>query len=293
MEPPEIISFGEVLWDIFPDGERFGGSPANFACQATVQGAAVTIVSAVGNDIRGQEAVAFLERYGINVNFLQTIPDAPTGTVGIEVDSQGKPTFEIHQDSAWDRLEWDDKFDLAIKSADAVYFGTLGQRSATARDSIRRAMSVACDAGVTRLLDINIRPPFIDGNLIRESISNADILKLSDDELAPVCSALGIETNKEPDAILEKLRQSCGLDVIVMTCGADGALAVSEHEAVRQVGIPTTVVDTVGAGDSFAATFLLGLLSKRPLDESLRIACEVAAASCAHEGAVPTKATND
>ena len=126
MKRPTILSLGEVLWDLFPDGERFGGAPANFACHAAIQGADVTMLSAVGDDQNGHDAIGILSAYGVDVSLMQIIPDAPTGTVGVALDNNGKPTFVIHQGSAWDQLVWNDAMASRITTADAVSFGTLG-----------------------------------------------------------------------------------------------------------------------------------------------------------------------
>ena len=288
----KIISFGEALWDLFPSGERFGGAPANFACHAANQGADVTMVSAVGADNHGQNAKKILQSYGVNIEWIQTTEEAQTGTVGVNVDDQGKPTFKIHQDAAWDRLEWNDELPSIIRSVDAVYFGTLAQRSKVARDTIRQAMSIATEEGIVRILDINLRPPFFDANLIRESIELATILKLSDDELVRACESMSVPIQDDPLQTLTNLQEVCGLDIAVMTCGAEGAILVSNSESIRQKGVQTIVQDTVGAGDAFAAAFLIGELSGHPRHESLLKACEIAAESCSHDGAVPEAKTN-
>ena len=133
MNRPAILSFGEVLWDIFPEGPRFGGAPANFACHAAALGGDVGMVSAVGQDSRGDEAVAILESYGIRTDLIQRTADAPTGTVGVELDETGKPDFTIHEGSAWDQLGWNSDLEARVRTADAVYFGTLGQRGELSR----------------------------------------------------------------------------------------------------------------------------------------------------------------
>ena len=285
-----IISLGEVLWDLFSDGERFGGAPANFACHAALQGADVAMLSAVGDDERGREAVRILSGYRIDVSLIQVIPDAPTGTVGVQLDENGKPTFQIHQDSAWDGLRWNDEIASRIRSADAVYFGTLGQRSEVSRQTIRRAMETAAAAGIPRVVDINLRPPFFDANLIRDSVQLATILKLSDDELGEVCSACGVDERVHDEAMLRGLLEFGDLDMVVMTRGAEGAELVTKECVIDRKGIPANLVDTVGAGDSFTAAFLIGELRGEPHHDCLRKACEVAAAACSHSGAVPTHA---
>lgn len=289
MDSAVIVSIGEVLWDLFPDCQRFGGAPANFACHATIHGADVSMLSAVGDDRRGSEAIDILRGYGIDTGLMQVIPDASTGTVGVALDSAGKPSFTIHEDSAWDRIRWTDQIEVRVKEADAVYFGTLGQRSSTSRSTIRRCVEVARDAGIPRIVDINLRAPFFDAQLILESIELASLLKLSDDELPEVISACGIRSSASIDCVLQHLLDSYDLDLVVMTCGAQGATLASRDGIVTQQGIQTSVKDTVGAGDSFAAAFLLGVLRGEPKHQILHKACVIAAAACSHSGAVPLK----
>jgi fructokinase len=284
-----FIALGEVLWDLFPDSERFGGAPANFACHAALRGASVSMFSAVGEDDRGRRAREILEGYSIDCSEVLTVRGIPTGTVGVKVDSAGKPTFTIHENAAWDSWVLSASALERIPRVDAVYFGTLGQRSATARTAIREAVATARKAGVPRLLDVNLRRPFFDDRLIRESIEMASFLKLSDDELPFVASACGIAPNLSGEQSLEILLEMFGLETIVMTCGADGATLVTRSGIVREPAAETTVVDTVGAGDSFAAAFLWGSLRGDSPARILRQATEAAAATCAHAGAVPLR----
>ena len=292
MKRPTIISLGEVLWDLFPDGQRFGGAPANFACHAAIQGAAVTMVSAVGDDQHGHDAIGILSAYGIDVSLVQIIPDAPTGTVGVALDNNGKPTFTIHQGSAWDRIIWNDALTSRITTADAVSFGTLAQRSAVSRATIRRAVKAALAKGIPCILDINLRPPFFDAEMIRDSVQLASILKLSDDELVEVCSACSISETSRQDVMLQGLFEFGNLDIVVLTRGKDGAVLVTPDDTVTQNGISANVIDTVGAGDSFTAAFLIGELRGESRKQNLRRSCEIAAATCTHAGAVPETKRN-
>ena len=287
MKHPTIFSLGEVLWDLFPDGERFGGAPANFACHAAIQGADVTMLSAVGDDQHGRDGIDILSAYGIDVSLMQIISKTPTGTVGVEVDVDGKPTFVIHQGLAWDNLTWNDAIASRIATVDAVYFGTLGQRDPVSRATIRRVVETAALAGIPRILDVNLRTPFFDAEMIRNSVQLASILKLSDDELVEVCSACNISKTDQPEGNLRGLLEFGNLDMVILTCGKAGAVLVTPDDTVTQNGISTNVIDTVGAGDAFTAAFLVGELRGDPRGQNLRKSCEVAAATCAHSGAVP------
>jgi len=286
---PRILSCGEVLWDLFPEGARFGGAPANFACHAALLGGDVTMLSAVGKDMRGDEAVTILRGFGVEIFLVQRIADAITGSVGVNVDTAGKPSFEIHAGSAWDLINWTDALEAKLSEVDAIYFGTLGQRGAVSRATIRRAMELARERGILRVLDVNLRSPFYDAALIRESIAHASVLKLSDDELSEVATACGIALDTKPEATLRSLLTRFGLHLVVMTRGAEGALFVSPNGVIDQPGIPTTVVDTVGAGDSFTAAFVLGILRGDAPEVILQKACEIASAVCSQSGAVPAR----
>jgi len=287
MKRPTILSCGEVLWDLFPDAPRFGGAPANFACHAALLGAKVSLVSAVGEDARGHEAIAILQGFGLAPSLVRVIADAPTGAVGVTVDAAGKPRFEIRGGAAWDQIPWTPELEALVAAVDVVYFGTLGQRGQISRSTIQRVLSAAKARGIPRVLDVNLRRPFCDARLIRESIGQATVLKLSDDELAEVAAACGLPQDDDPVDSLRSLLTREKLDLVAMTRGAAGALLVSATEVVDQPGIPTVVCDTVGAGDAFTAALVVGLLRRDPLPTIARTACAIAAAVCAQPGAVP------
>jgi fructokinase len=283
----KILYLGDMLWDLFPEGPRFGGAPGNYACHAARLGGEVYMVSGVGAGKRGTEALAVLRGQGVKDELVQRLEDFPTGIVTVEVDAGGKPTFEIGEDAAWDHWAWNEEIEKSVRSADAVYFGTLGQRGATPRVGIRKAMELAKKEGIMRVLDVNLRPPFFDDAVIRDSLSIASVFKLSDDELERVCQACGIPLSDDPVDSLRVILGKYALDLLVMTKGAEGALLLTCDSTFEQPGVKAKVVDTVGAGDSFTASMTLGLLRKDSFSKILRDACEVAAAVCSHAGAVP------
>src|SRR5262245_31084726 len=131
-----VIGLGEVLWDAFPDGAKFGGAPANFACHAAMLGAEASMVSRVGRDEFGEDAIAALREHGVNADHVATDPDHPTGVVRVELDAAGKPRFEITEGVAWDHIGWSDEFEALAARAHAVCFGTLCQRGETSRQTI-------------------------------------------------------------------------------------------------------------------------------------------------------------
>jgi fructokinase len=282
-----IVAMGDGLWDLFPDGPRFGGATANYACHASILGAEVFMVSGVGNDDRGHALLEVYQKHGVNTQLIQRLEEYPTGIVTVELTDKGLPTFTIGENAAWDHWEWNNEIEGTVRQADALYFGTLGQRRETSREGIRRALPMAQDQNIPRILDINLRAPFYDDALIRESIALCSVLKLSDEELERVTHACGLDSSFTSIDALEELRSNFGLDFVVMTQGADGAVLISEKGVVEQTGVPTEVVDTVGAGDSFTASMSLGLLEEKDYPQILKDACKVAAGVCSHAGAVP------
>ena len=282
-----IVAMGDGLWDLFPDGPRFGGATANYACHASILGADVHMVSGVGQDERGEALLQVYQKHGVSTDLVQVLKDYPTGVVNVELTESGLPTFTIGENAAWDHWEWNDEIEGTMRQADALYFGTLGQRGESSREGIRRALAMVQDKNIPRILDINLRAPFYDDILIRESITLCSVLKLSDEELERVTQACGLDSSLTSIDSLQELRSNFGLDLVVMTRGAEGAVLISEKGVVEQPGVPTEVVDTVGAGDSFTASMTLGLLKGKDYPQILKDACKVAAGVCSHAGAVP------
>ena len=282
-----IVAIGDGLWDLFPDGPRFGGATANYACHASIIGAEVHMVSGVGADKRGDALLQVYRKHGVHTDLVQVLQDYPTGVVEVELTQSGLHSFTIGENAAWDHWEWNQEIETKVRKADALYFGTLGQRGPSARAGIRKALAIAQDQNIPRILDINLRVPFYNHALIRESIALCSVLKLSDEELAEVGQACEwAETLSDTDALGE-LRSKFGLDLVVMTRGAEGALLIHSDGIVEHPGVPVTVVDTVGAGDSFTASLTHGLLEGKEYAEILKNACKVAAGVCSHAGAVP------
>lgn len=283
---PVIVGLGEVLWDIFSDGPRFGGAPANFVCSAAGLARGrfeVAMASAVGTDELGQRAIAALVDYQVSVDAVAQVK-YPTGQVHVRLDNQGQATYEFAMDTAWDRLEWSSGLaELALRS-DVVCFGTLGQRSSHSLTTIRRFVGATRPTAL-RILDINLRPPFYSDAVILDSLRLANVLKLNDEELPVLARLTGLTGT--PTNMLGQLAKKYELQVVALTRGANGAILMQGGEISESPGVETKVVDTVGAGDAYTAALAIGLIKGRGLETINRTACEVAAYVCSQSGATP------
>ena len=283
---PVIVGLGEVLWDILPDGPRFGGAPANFVCSAAGLARGqfeVAMASAVGVDELGQRAIAALVYHQVDAKAVAQV-NYPTGQVHVRLDNQGHATYEFAKDTAWDQLEWSIGLEELVLRSDVVCFGTLGQRSNKSLATIRRFVD-ATRPTTLRILDINLRPPFYTDAVILDSLRLANVLKLNDEELPVLARLTGLTGT--PTDMLKQLAKQYEFQVVALTRGANGAILMRGDEICECPGVKTKVVDTVGAGDAYTAALAIGLLNGLEFETINRTACEVAAYVCSQSGATP------
>ena len=249
-----IVGVGELLWDLFPEGKQLGGAPANFAYMTSLLGDEGLVASRVGSDALGRSAARRLQRIGLKSSYLQMDPTHRTGTVRVEVDTAGQPTFEIAESVAWDFFQWTTEWHELAEKADAVCFGSLAQRSPRSQATIR-AFLQAVGPRTVRILDANLRQHFYSKETLDESLRLTDIVKLNQEELAAIAKLLGHPSEPE-DRAARWLRDTYKLKLVCVTRGANGSLLVAEKEVSDHPGCKVNVVDTVGAGDAFTAALV-------------------------------------
>jgi fructokinase len=284
MPAPVVVGLGEILWDVFPEGKQLGGAPLNFSHHCAQLGAEAYPVSAVGPDADGAEIRQILAAKNLPDLHVQTDPAHPTGRVNVTL-KDGKPTYEILRDVAWDYIRFDENLRNLAARADAACFGSLAQRNSASREAIHAFLD-AMRPDSLRIFDINLRQDFYSREIIESSLRRANILKLSDEEL-PVLAAM-FDLPGDASAQLHRLRELFDLRLVAYTRGGSGSLLLTATESSDHLGLPTEVLDTVGAGDSFTATLCTGLLQNLPLAEINIRANRVAAFVCSQSGATPT-----
>jgi fructokinase len=286
VRPEELrcVGIGEVLWDLLPGGRSLGGAPANVAAHASQLGARGFAVSAIGNDDDGRGVLEQLSLMQVDVTGVRVVDGLPTGVVDVRVDDAGAPSFTIRAPSAWDAIEVDEESTRLAERADAVIFGTLAQRDPRSRKSIAKFLG-ATSPSCLRILDINLRPPYIFMDVILQSLELADVLKLNDDELPMLAGMLNLTGDET--TLLQDLRARFDLDLLVYTRGARGSRMLTPDQDEGHAGFSANVVDTVGAGDAFTAAVTIGMLEGLPLRRIQELANLVAAFVCSRKGAVP------
>jgi fructokinase len=286
---PLIVGLGELLWDLLPPDKHIGGATANFAYHANQLDADGIMVSCIGRDDLGRELEAQLRQRGLNTNYLRYDAGHPTGTVTVTKDAAGQPSYIIHTDVAWDFLPFDDELESLAARADAVCYGTLAQRAPATRRSIGAFLD-ATRSNCLRVLDINLRQQFYDAETILASLAHAHVVKLNDEELPKVSALLDLPPGEMAamDALLERF----ALHLVALTRGASGSSLYTRHRNSHNLGFtPPVVVDTVGAGDSFTAALVSGLLRYEDLDRIHERASRLASFVCSQPGGTPvTKA---
>ena len=278
-----IVGIGEALWDVLPEGKKIGGAPANFAYHVSQFGFDSLAISAVGNDALGDELLAQFDQHGLHYHIPRV--DYPTGTVQVELDDNGVPTYEIREGVAWDNIPFTDELAAIAAQTKAVCFGSLAQRSSVSRETIRRFLA-ATPADCMKIFDINLRQNFYTKETLDESMNACNVLKINDEELGAIGRLFGypgLDIEDKCWLLLGKYN----LDMLVLTCGVNGSYVFTPGSRSFQPTPVVEVVDTVGAGDSFTGTFVANILAGKCIGEAHQRAVAVSAFVCTQPGAMP------
>ena len=280
-----IVGIGEALWDVLPEGKKLGGAPANFAYHVSQFGLDSRVVSAIGHDRLGEEIIEQLNDKGVEYN-IDVVP-YPTGTVQVEIDPAGIPQYEIKENVAWDNIPYTDSLEQLAARTRAVCFGSLAQRNVVSCNTINRfldAMPKSDDSLV--VFDVNLRQGFYNKDILYNSMSRCNILKINDEELVTVSRIFGypgIDLQDKCRILLDKFN----LDVLILTCGVNGSYVFVPDNVSFLPTPQVEVADTVGAGDSFTAAFVANILKGRSVVEAHAKAVETSAYVCTKNGAMP------
>jgi len=286
----KILAVGEIIWDVYPDKSVIVGAPFNFAAHASLCGAQSALVSAVGNDELGRDALVALQSYGVDARYVKRVPQT-TGRCIVTLDQNSVPSYNVLREVAYDniRITEEDIQNIKKQEFDAFYFGTLIQRMAVSRKAVRDIVKSCSFSEI--LCDVNLRPDCYDEDSVRFCLENATVIKISMEE-EPILRSFGLYCVSK--ASVENIaRAICNsfhnIKIILLTLGKDGSYAYdarSDREYYQQA-LGDTVVSTVGAGDSFSAAWLTHYLNQESLEICMSRASAISGFVVAHLEAVP------
>ena len=286
---PLVIGLGELLWDLFPKGKQLGGAPANFAYMAALLGDRSVVASRVGDDRLGQEALWYLKSHGLNIDHVQRDARHPTGAVKIELDAKGQAEYNFVENVAWDFMEFSEDWISLARSTHAVCFGSLAQRSAVSRATIKSFLC-AMPSFAIGIFDVNLRPPHFSGDVLRDSARFAKVLKLNEEEFPRFLDLMQCPLKNSERSDVAAGRWLCrefGLQLVCITRGPNGSLLVTASSQDEHPGFRIKIADTVGAGDAFTATMVHHALRGSSLAAINAAANRMGAWVASQEGAMP------
>ncbi len=277
-----VICFGEVLFDVFPSYRQIGGAPLNVALRLATLGLEAQIISRIGNDALGKELLAFIQASNVSTETIQIDEILPTGEVLVQLDEQGSASYTINYPVAWDSIQATATVMSAIKSADALVFGSLVCRDERSYKTLQQLLSLAR----YKIFDVNLRAPFYSPALLINLMQQSDFIKFNDDELYEVSGYLNSPFQSLEENIVFMAEQTHAKSICV-TKGSHGAVLYYNAQLYFNSGYKIIVADTVGAGDSFLAGLLSQLLVNKQPQKALDFACALGAIVASHEGANP------
>jgi len=282
---PHVVVLGEVLWDLFDHSRRLGGAPLNFGVHARRLGHPVTLISSLGVDEPGEQAAEMIASLDLDTRFLQKTSRFPTGTAQVQIEHSGVTQFTIQRPAAYDAVDLPAD-DLELLQQDAhgwFYYGTLFASTDQGKNVLHQVLRALRRA--SKFYDLNLRPGFDSPELVGELLRSADVVKFNEEELQRVHEFSGLPLNVE--AFCREGSARYGWQAVGVTLGDRGCAILGGGHYVEAAGHPVNVVDTVGAGDAFAAAFMHGLSLNWPAAEIASFANRVGALVASRHGAIP------
>ena len=277
----KVVCFGEILWDIFPSGAVPGGAPMNVAYHLHKQNKNPAVITAVGDDEKGKELFKIFSGYGICADFFQIDPHHETGKVFAKSNANHEVTYDIVEPVAWDFIKWEDSFEPLVSNASYFVFGSLASRNRESKNTLLQLLECAN----TKVLDINLRPPHFNREIVEELLSKADFLKLNLPELELISG--WFTKHADINDRVKLIKEKFNIPNLVVTLGGDGAILYYNGKEYTHNGYKVNVADTVGSGDAFLAGLIGKLSDDASPEQALDFASRLGAFIASKKGACP------
>ncbi|MDP2414655.1 carbohydrate kinase [Daejeonella sp.] len=273
----KVLCYGEMLWDIFPDGAVPGGAPMNVAIGLKKLGSDVFILSSCGKDKLGANLLEYLDENGLSTKYVQQ-SNYPTGQVNVHLSEMKDASYEIVFPSAWDYIHQIEK----LPEFDVLVYGSLSCRNKTSFETLISLL----DSGAIKVFDVNFRPPFVDQSIIEQLLNKSDLVKMNLEELFQISAWHGMDS-EDLELAADLVFKKYSLKILCITRGSEGAFLKTADKEIYQSGFTVDTKDTVGAGDAFLAGFIHNYSRDKPLKEALEFACLLGAWVASQKGANP------
>jgi fructokinase len=284
---PDVVCYGEILWDILPDQALPGGAPMNVAYHLKKLGVEPALITKVGKDGYGEKLVNLLTQIGIATDYVQLDEQQLTGLVYAKPNEYNEVTYDIVYPSAWDFIHWQEELANLVAQSKYFVYGSLTSRSEVSRDTLYQLLEL----GHTKVLDINLRPPHFNRTNIEYLLNKTDILKMNSSELELISGWYsGVKNSADR---MRLLQDRFKIQTMIVTMGGEGALLLENGEINRHKGHKVQVVDTIGSGDAFLAGYLHQLIIHSSPDQALEFASNLGALIATYPGACPDYHTSE
>jgi len=277
-----VICYGEVLWDVLPSGPQPGGAPLNVAYHLNKLGISAGIMSRVGNDEDGRKIADLISQWGIDNSLLQVDQEYPTSCVIATVNANNEVSYEILYPVAWDFIAKNHDLSGHLSSSSYLVYGSLASRNEVTRNTLFKLL----ESDTIKVFDINLRPPFIEKEILQQLLQKADIVKFNQSELEIVQSLFGGPSGDEA-AQAAFVINTFDVKTVIVTKGAEGASCYTDGAAYHAHGTPVRVNDTIGSGDAFLAAFVAGLIKGHSPAQNLKNAIAMGAFITTKKGGCP------
>jgi len=278
----KIVAFGEVVWDVLPNGKILGGTPSNLIFRCNSFNEQGFLLSRVGDDSLGLEALEKLNELGISNENVQIDTEFPTGTVFISLDENGDSNYHVTPEVAFDHIEFTAESLSLVRDADCLFYGLLPQRIGLSKNTLRELIKESPDS--VRFFDLKLFEHFFNVQVVENLLEFANIVRIKEKEIEFLSNALGLQTT-DLVTFSKKISEKYKIDIILVTRGENGVFAFHRGNAYYDPGYSLIPVDNIGSGMAFSAGFLHYYLNGKKIQQALNFGNAVGALNTTHSGA--------
>jgi fructokinase len=279
----KIVAFGEVVWDILPDGKILGGTPSNLVFRCNSFKEQGFLLSRVGDDELGREALKRLGELQISDENVQIDQEFATGTVHITFDKNHDPQFIVTPDVAFDHIEFSAEALKLSRDADCLFYGLLPQRFGLSKNTLRELIKESPDS--IHFFDLKLFEHFFNLQVVENLLGASNIVRIKEKEIAFLSKELEMGTS-EIESFCRSMIEKYKIDLILVTRGQNGIFALHRKKGVfTDRGFQIEMVDNIGSGMAFSAGFLHYYLNGKGIQQAINFGNAAGALNATKHGA--------